>query len=154
MKNKVVYYITYFVNKIVKPNQKELCKQRAYYHTGERVFDIIYKTKQGIISYCKEKQFFVSRFGITDVYVIFDKQLNIPIIIIETTRENMVNGHNFGTLENIKNNISEYLKEDFKIKVIHSNLWDEIKIKNKSYSFSEIECERFECEGCEICNKI
>lgn len=112
--------------------------------------NIIYCVKQGLLSYCKEKQFFINRLGIINISVLNYKK-NKPIIIeIESIRQNIMIGYNYNSLKQIAEHVSKYLKEDFSIRIIHATLWDDVKFENNT-SFEIMECSKFVCDDCGKC---
>lgn len=112
--------------------------------------NIIYCVKQGLLSYCKEKQFFINRLGIINISILNYKK-NKPIIIeIESIRQNIMIGYNYNSLKQIAKHVSKYLKEDFSIRIIHATLWDDVKFENNTSS-EIMECSKFVCDDCGKC---
>lgn len=112
--------------------------------------NIIYCVKQGLLSYCKEKQFFINRLGIINISVLNYKK-NKPVIIeIESIRQNIMIGYNYNSLKQITEHVSKYLKEDFSIRIVHATLWDDVKFGNNASS-ETMECSKFVCDDCGKC---
>lgn len=113
---------------------------------------IIYGTKQGLLSYCKEKQFFINRLGIVNISVLNYKRKKPVILEIESIRQNIMIGYNYNSLKQITNHIAKYVKIDFSVRIVHATLWDDVKFGD--VSSESMECSKFVCDDCGKCINI